>query len=84
MSATTTTANAVALRSLRSLLRKHNISAYIIPTADAHQSEYVADQDKRREFISQFTGSAGTAIVTDEEALLWTVGVDVMLLLLYA
>lgn len=50
------------------------ISAYIIPTCDAHQSEYISECDKRREFLTNFTGSAGTAIVTNEEELLWTDG----------
>jgi len=50
------------------------IHAYIIPSGDAHQSEYIAAHDKRREFITGFTGSAGTAIVTANEALLWTDG----------
>lgn len=50
------------------------VHAYIIPSGDAHQSEYIAPCHKRREFISGFTGSAGTAIVTQNEALLWTDG----------
>lgn len=50
------------------------ISAYIVPSNDAHNSEYLADCDKRRAFISGFTGSAGTAIVTQEHACLWTDG----------
>lgn len=59
---------------LRSLLQKHSLNAYIIPTADAHQSEYVATSEMRRSFISDFTGSAGTAVVSGEKALLWTDG----------
>ncbi|XP_033104349.1 xaa-Pro aminopeptidase 1-like [Anneissia japonica] len=50
------------------------VDAYIIPSEDAHQSEYIADRDKRRQYISGFTGSAGLAIVTANEALLWTDG----------
>ena len=50
------------------------IHAYIIPTDDAHQSEYIADCDMRRVFISGFTGSAGTAVVTETSAALWTDG----------
>ncbi|CAB3364597.1 Hypothetical predicted protein [Cloeon dipterum] len=50
------------------------IHAYIISSGDAHQSEYLADCDKRRAFISGFTGSAGTAIVTDDHACMWTDG----------
>eukprot|EP00794_Sanderia_malayensis_P005492 gene5492-6177_t len=67
------------LKKLRTLMKnptyvKEVICAYIIPSADAHQSEYLAPCHKRREFISGFTGSAGTAIVTDNKALLWTDG----------
>lgn len=50
------------------------INAYIIPSGDVHQSEYVAECDLRRAFISGFTGSDGTAIVTDTGAALWTDG----------
>lgn len=50
------------------------IDAYIVPTTDPHRNEYVADRYKRREFISNFTGSNGTALITDKEALLWTDG----------
>jgi Xaa-Pro aminopeptidase len=50
------------------------LHAYIIPTGDAHQSEYVAECDNRRAFISGFTGSSGTAIVTTNHAALWTDG----------
>lgn len=59
---------------LREKLAERKIDAYIIPSADAHQSEYVAECDKRRAFISNFTGSAGTALVTTDKALLWTDG----------
>ncbi|XP_050084024.1 xaa-Pro aminopeptidase ApepP [Anopheles aquasalis] len=50
------------------------IAAYIIPSTDAHQSEYLAARDERRAFVSGFDGSAGTAVVTEREALLWTDG----------
>ncbi|GAB1602992.1 xaa-Pro aminopeptidase 1-like [Argonauta hians] len=50
------------------------IHAYIIPSEDAHQSEYVAAYDKRRAFISGFKGSVGTAVVTANKAALWTDG----------
>lgn len=50
------------------------LQAYIIPHSDAHQNEYTAPSDERLAFISGFTGSAGTAIVTEHEALLWTDG----------
>ena len=62
------------LTKLRSLFSKHNINAYLIPSEDAHQSEYTGDCDRRRAFISNFTGSAGFAIVTDNQAALWTDG----------
>lgn len=50
------------------------IDAVIIPSGDAHQSEYVACCDERRSFISGFSGSAGTALVLQHSALLWTDG----------
>lgn len=50
------------------------ISAYIIPSDDSHQSEYISPVDQRRSFVSGFDGSAGTAIVTENAALLWTDG----------
>lgn len=50
------------------------LQAYIVPTGDAHQSEYVAESDQRRVFLCGFTGSAGTAVVTDNKAALWTDG----------
>jgi Xaa-Pro aminopeptidase len=59
---------------LRALLSQHSLNALIVPSEDAHQSEYVAAQDKRREFISGFSGSAGIVIITPVHALLWTDG----------
>ncbi|CAH2213053.1 aminopeptidase P family protein [Tepidibacter aestuarii] len=59
---------------LRKLMKEHNIDAYIVPSDDSHQSEYVGDYFKCREFISGFTGSAGTVVVTQDEAGLWTDG----------
>ncbi|KAK9805604.1 hypothetical protein WJX72_007339 [[Myrmecia] bisecta] len=50
------------------------VHAYIIPSEDPHMSEYPPDCDDRRRFISHFTGSAGTAVVTTEQAALWTDG----------
>lgn len=80
----------MALAGLREVLKREGLSAYIIPTEDAHgvpearvmkfssdrslQSEYIANCDKRRAFISGFTGSAGTAVVTADKAALWTDG----------
>ena len=60
------------LASLRAAMRKQGIDAYIIPSGDAHKSEYVAPRWKVREWISGFTGSAGTAIITQEHAGIWT------------
>lgn len=50
------------------------LSAYIVPSSDAHSSEYISERDKRRQFVSGFTGSAGTAVITHDQALLWTDG----------
>lgn len=62
------------LISLREKMKAHGFDAYMIPTTDFHQSEYVHDHFKCREFVSGFTGSAGTLIVTMDEAGLWTDG----------
>ncbi|MFS7946137.1 putative xaa-Pro aminopeptidase [Helianthus anomalus] len=64
------------LTALRQLFRKPeiNIDAYIIPSQDAHQSEFIAECYMRRAYISGFTGSAGTAVVTSNQAALWTDG----------
>lgn len=59
---------------LRMLLKKEGIDFYIVPTADFHGSEYVGDYFKMRSFLSGFTGSAGTLIVSGHEAGLWTDG----------
>jgi len=70
----TATNTTVRLNNLRSLFMTNGIDAYIIPAVDEHQSEYVAPQAKRRQFISGFSGSAGLAIVTGKKAALWTDG----------
>lgn len=57
---------------LRAQMKIHNIDAFIIPGTDPHLSEYIADHWKCREWISGFDGSAGTIVVTDSEAGLWT------------
>lgn len=62
------------LLDLRNKMKEHHIDAYIIPTTDFHESEYVNDYFKCREFVSGFTGSAGTLVVTMDEAKLWTDG----------
>ncbi|MGI6394262.1 MAG: aminopeptidase P family protein [bacterium] len=62
------------LEQLRAEMKKNKINAYIIPSADPHQSEYVASRWKTREWISGFDGSAGTVVVTMKKAGLWTDG----------
>ncbi|WFA09158.1 aminopeptidase P family protein [Tissierella sp. Yu-01] len=62
------------LDKLRALMAERGITAYIEPTSDPHQSEYVADYYKGRDWISGFTGSAGTVVITKDEAILWTDG----------
>lgn len=59
---------------LRKLIESRGIDAYIIPTYDPHQSEYVGEHWQARVWISGFTGSAGTIVVTKDEAGLWTDG----------
>lgn len=74
------TSGIVKLENLRSLMKSihlgniKGIHAYLIPTDDAHQSEYIRDRDKRRQYITGFSGSFGTAVVTLDKALLWTDG----------
>lgn len=60
------------LEALRYLMREKRIAIYLVPTADFHESEYVGEYFKAREFMTGFTGSAGTAVITLEEAGLWT------------
>ncbi|KAG8642492.1 aminopeptidase P1 [Manihot esculenta] len=64
------------LTSLRSLMASHSppLDALVVPSEDYHQSEYVSARDKRREFVSGFTGSAGLALVSMNDARLWTDG----------
>lgn len=62
------------MAALRAQLRQADLDAYIVPSEDAHQSEYPAARDARRAYISGFNGSAGTAIVTADNALLFTDG----------
>lgn len=62
------------LNALREEMAKRGIAMYIVPTADFHESEYVGEYFKARKFITGFTGSAGIAIVTMDEAGLWTDG----------
>lgn len=60
------------LESLREVMRREHLSAFIFPSTDAHQSEYVADHWQGRTWISGFNGSAGTAVVAMKSAALWT------------
>lgn len=60
------------LSALRSLMAEHGFAAYIIPPTDPHQSEYIPDHWKTRQWFSGFTGSAGTVVVTADFAGLWT------------
>ena len=62
------------LEKLRGLMAQRGIDAYVIPTSDFHESEYVGDYFKARKYMSGFTGSAGTLVVTPKEACLWTDG----------
>ena len=62
------------LSALRALMREKGVDAYLVPTDDFHASEYVGDYFKCREFITGFTGSAGTAVVMQDMAGLWTDG----------
>ena len=62
------------LTALREEMKRRNIDIYVVPTADFHESEYVGEHFKARKFITGFTGSAGTAVITLKEAGLWTDG----------
>lgn len=62
------------LEKLREQMKKHGVDAYLIVSDDFHSSEYVCDYFKCRQYISGFTGSAGTLLVTRDEAKLWTDG----------
>lgn len=62
------------IEQLRELMKQNNIDIYIIPTNDYHSSEYVGDYFKCRQYMSGFTGSAGTMILTLDEACLWVDG----------
>lgn len=57
---------------LRDAMRERSIDACIVPTGDPHISEYISDHFKTRAFITGFTGSAGTAVITADDAGLWT------------
>lgn len=59
---------------LREIMKREQIDFYVVPTADFHSSEYVSDYFKVRKFLSGFTGSAGTLVISQKEAGLWTDG----------
>ena len=60
------------IETLRQAMYETAVDACIVPTGDPHMSEYISDHYKVREFITGFTGSAGTAVITEEDAGLWT------------
>ena len=62
------------LRMMRTAMREMNVDYYIVPTADFHNSEYVGDYFKAREYLSGFTGSNGTLVISQDDAGLWTDG----------
>ncbi|MEG1293783.1 MAG: aminopeptidase P family N-terminal domain-containing protein [Clostridium sp.] len=62
------------IQSLRTLMKERCIDAYLIPTADFHESEYVGEYFKCRQFMTGFSGTAGTAVITETKAGLWTDG----------
>ena len=67
-----TMTSSAKLEALRSKMKDLNLDVYLVPSDDPHLSEYVPDAYMRRKFLSGFGGSAGTAVVTKDEALLWT------------
>jgi Xaa-Pro aminopeptidase len=60
------------IKALRQLMKEHGIEAYLVPSSDPHQNEYVPDFWQRRRFITDFSGSAGEAVITRTKAGLWT------------
>ncbi|XP_067904067.1 xaa-Pro aminopeptidase 2 [Heterodontus francisci] len=70
----TVTNTSLRLSALRTLMDSQNISVYVIPATDPHLSEYIAPRDARRAWMTGFTGTAGTAVVSKMKAALWTDG----------
>lgn len=62
------------LKALRKVMKERNINAFIVPSSDNHGSEYVSEYFRVRAWLTGFTGSAGTVVVTENEAHLWTDG----------
>jgi len=60
------------INALRKLMKDHGVEAYLVPSSDPHQSEYIPEFWQRRKFISGFTGSAGEGVITQDKAGLWT------------
>uniref|UniRef100_A0A8C3V5S8 X-prolyl aminopeptidase 2 n=1 Tax=Catharus ustulatus TaxID=91951 RepID=A0A8C3V5S8_CATUS len=66
------TNTSVRLAALRGVMRTQGTHAYIVPSTDAHMSEYISERDARLGWLTGFSGSAGTAVVTQDKATLWT------------
>ena len=62
------------IETIKRKLKENNVTAYLILTSDYHQSEYISDYFKTRAYISGFTGSAGSLVITENDARLWTDG----------
>lgn len=62
------------LNKIRKLMEENKIDFYLVPSKDPHGSEYLPDYYKEREFVTGFTGSQGTAVITNQDAYLWTDG----------
>lgn len=62
------------LNKIRNIMKEKNIDFYLVPSKDPHGSEYIPDYYKEREFVTGFTGSQGTAVITNKDAYLWTDG----------
>lgn len=62
------------IKTLQKVMKNHGLTMYMVPTSDEHQSEYIPEYYKFRAYLTGFTGSAGTLLVTQEECLLWTDG----------
>lgn len=62
------------IKKIQKKLEQLNIDAYIVPTSDEHNSEYLSEYYKVRSYLSGFTGSAGTLLITQKKAFLWTDG----------
>jgi hypothetical protein len=62
------------LSKLRALMKLNRFDAYLVPMSDPHLSEYISDCYARLQYLSHFTGSAGTVVVTSSHAFLWTDG----------